>query len=159
MSANNSPVVWVLQGPNLNLLGQREPHIYGTQTLAMLHLELQNQAQAMGLSLKCLQSNHEGQLIDWVHEARDLATGGLIINPGGYTHTSVALRDALSSYQQPIIEVHISNIAARETFRHTSMVSPVVTGTITGLGFAGYSMALQVLGMHSQQSLPQNNLS
>jgi 3-dehydroquinate dehydratase-2 len=125
-------------------LGQREPELYGQTSLSELHQQLAQQALSLNGQVRCMQSNHEGQLIDWIHEARTQSTG-LIINPGGYTHTSVALRDALLSYTQPIVEVHLTNTAAREAFRHQSYISPVVTGTITGLGLAGYQMALQLL--------------
>jgi 3-dehydroquinate dehydratase-2 len=140
------PCVWVLQGPNLNLLGQRESHLYGTTTLAQLHQQLEALAAKAPnpVTLCCLQTNHEGQLLDWLHEARTQSQG-LIINPAGYTHTSVALRDALSAYPHHAIEVHISNLAQREDFRQHSMVSAVVKGTIAGLGVQGYHAALFTL--------------
>lgn len=140
------PCIWILQGPNLNLLGLREPDLYGTTTLPELHQHLEVLATQAPhpVTLRCLQTNHEGQLIDWLHEARTHSQG-LIINPAGYTHTSVALRDALAAYPQPAIEVHISNLAQREAFRHHSMVSAVVKGTIAGLGVQGYHAALFTL--------------
>lgn len=142
--ANASKTILVLQGPNLNLLGQREPEIYGYTTLDDIHKGLDKLADTKGFSLKTFQSNQEGDLINAIHEARN-TTVGLIINPGGYTHTSVALRDALSSYKQPKIEVHLSNIHQREAFRHYSFVSGVVDGVICGLGAIGYTLALQAL--------------
>jgi 3-dehydroquinate dehydratase-2 len=136
--------ILVLNGPNLNLLGEREPHIYGSQTLADINQALEVQAQAAGFELECRQSNHEGTLIDAVQQARH-TTVGLIINPGGYGHTSVALRDALSAYAHPVVEVHLSNIYKREGFRHHSYLSAVVSGVICGLGADGYRLALDSL--------------
>jgi 3-dehydroquinate dehydratase-2 len=136
--------ILVLNGPNLNLLGQREPHIYGSDTLEAINARLAAQAKAAGKTVAFFQSNHEGALIDAIHEART-ETNGLIINPGGYSHTSVALRDALSAYPHPIIEVHLSNIHQREGFRHHSYVSAVATGVICGLGAIGYKLALDAL--------------
>jgi 3-dehydroquinate dehydratase-2 len=136
--------ILVINGPNLNLLGQREPEIYGYDTLDDINARLEKQAQAAGKSIAFFQSNHEGALIDAIHQAR-LTTKGLIINPGGYSHTSVALRDALSAYSHPIIEVHLSNIHQREGFRHHSFVSRVATGVICGLGAQGYALALEAL--------------
>lgn len=136
--------IQVIQGPNLNLLGEREPHIYGTTTLADIHAALTQQASAWGWTVQFCQSNHEGDLIDAIHVART-TTQGLIINPGGLTHTSVALADALAAYAHPIIEVHLSNPHARESFRHHSFVSPLATGVICGLGAHGYTVALDAL--------------
>lgn len=136
--------ILVINGPNLNLLGQREPEIYGYDTLDDINARLEKQAQASGKSIAFFQSNHEGDLIDAIHQAR-ATTKGLIINPGGYSHTSVALRDALSAYPHPIIEVHLSNIHQREGFRHHSFVSGVATGVICGLGAQGYALALEAL--------------
>lgn len=145
MTALFSPAdILVINGPNLNLLGQREPEIYGTQTLDDINAGLKKQAVDAGISIAFYQSNHEGDLIDAVHQART-TTKGLIINPGGYSHTSVALRDALSAYTHPIVEVHLSNIHQREGFRHHSYISAVATGVICGLGATGYSLALQAL--------------
>lgn len=138
------PRILLLNGPNLNLLGKREPDIYGHDTLADVEQRSHQLAETLGLQLDCRQSNHEGQLIDWVHEARETCTG-LIINPGGYTHTSIALMDALSAFNGPIMEVHISNIHRRETFRHVSYVSRVASGVICGMGIQGYELALQRL--------------
>lgn len=136
--------IMVLNGPNLNLLGQREPEIYGSQTLEDISRELAKQAQAAGFEIGFFQSNHEGELIDAIQDARE-NTAGLIINPGGFSHTSIALRDALSTYPHPAIEVHLSNIYAREGFRHHSFISGVVTGVICGLGAHGYSLAFAAL--------------
>ncbi len=136
--------ILVINGPNLNLLGEREPHIYGARTLADINQELTDLATQAGYVLLTYQSNHEGDLIDQVQAARQ-NTCGLIINPGGYAHTSVALRDAVSAYAHPVIEVHLSNIYKREGFRHHSYLSAVVTGLICGLGADGYRLALQQL--------------
>jgi len=136
--------ILVINGPNLNLLGEREPHIYGSRTLEDINRELATLAQQAGFELQCFQSNHEGDLVDQVQQARHI-TCGLIINPGGYAHTSVALRDALSAYSHPIIEVHLSNIYKREGFRHHSYISAVVTGLICGLGADGYRLAMETL--------------
>ncbi len=135
----------VLNGPNLNLLGTREPHIYGAETLADVEQRLSEQAAAMGTSVHFLQSNHEGVLIDRIHAARLDGTRGIIINPGGLTHTSVALRDALAGVALPVVEVHISNVHKREAFRHHSYISGIADGVIAGLGTEGYSAALRYL--------------
>lgn len=136
--------VFVLNGPNLNLLGSREPEIYGHTTLADIEAETRKHAGALGLSIDFRQSNHEGELVDWLQEARK-AAAGVILNAGAYTHTSVALHDALKAVDLPIIEVHISNPYKREPFRHTSFVSPVATGVICGIGAQGYSLAIEAL--------------
>jgi 3-dehydroquinate dehydratase-2 len=137
-----SRIVYLLNGPNLNLLGKRQPQIYGHETLAEIEADCEKLAAQLKLELACFQSNHEGQLIDWIHQARERA-GALIINPGGYTHTSVAILDALTACEFPILEVHISNVHRRETFRHQSYVSLVATGVIAGFGTQGYRFALQ----------------
>ena len=136
--------IQVIQGPNLNLLGDREPEIYGTTRLDDIHTSLTNQARQWDWRVQCYQSNHEGDLIDAIHQART-TTQGLIINPGGLTHTSVALADALATYEPPILEVHLSNPHARESFRHHSYISPLALGVICGLGAHGYTLALDAL--------------
>src|SRR5690242_18110086 len=121
------PSILILHGPNLNLLGTREPDVYGRMTLEDINAKLSEYARELGLEVRCLQSNHEGVLIDALHEARTSAAG-VVFNPGGYTHTSVALRDAISAIGIPVVEVHLSNVYAREEFRHTSLVSAVCRG-------------------------------
>jgi 3-dehydroquinate dehydratase-2 len=138
------PTVFILNGPNLNLLGQREPHIYGHETLDDLEAMCRDHAGALDLEIDFRQSNHEGVLIDWVHEARRLADG-LICNFGAYSHTSIALHDALKAADVPVIEVHLSNIHAREPFRHTSYTASASKGVIAGLGATGYQLALTAM--------------
>ena len=137
-------LIYLLNGPNLNLLGKREPHIYGHETLSDDEAASQETAKTLDLTLRCHQSNREYELIDWIHEARETAAG-IVINPAGFSHTSIALLDALQSCPCPIIEVHISNIHRREPFRHHSHVSSVASGVIAGFGTQGYTMALQRL--------------
>lgn len=132
----------LLNGPNLNLLGTREPGIYGATTLAQVEQAARDQAAAAGAQLHAFQSNHEGALIDRIHAARDEGVDFIVINPGGYTHTSVALRDALAGVAIPFVEVHISNIYQRESFRHHSFLSAIAKGTICGLGTEGYRFAI-----------------
>jgi len=132
----------LLNGPNLNLLGTREPEVYGKATLADIEQAATAQAAAAGATLCCFQSNHEGALIDRIHAARTEAVDAIVINPGGLTHTSVALRDALAGVAIPFIEVHISNIYQREAFRHHSFLSGIALGTICGLGVDGYRLAI-----------------
>jgi len=134
--------ILLLNGPNLNLLGTREPQVYGSDTLADVQAMAGKLAAARGAALDCLQSNHEGVLIDRIHAARLDGTGAIVINPGGLTHTSVALRDALAGVAIPFIEVHVSNVHAREPFRHRSFLSPIAAGVIVVFGVAGYAMAL-----------------
>jgi len=134
--------ILVLNGPNLNLLGTREPQIYGADTLPQIEAELTQIAANAGMKLQALQSNHEGALIDRIHAARTDGTRFIIINPGGLTHTSVALRDALAGVALPFIEVHISNVHKREAFRHHSFLSEIAAGVIVGLGVNGYRLAL-----------------
>jgi 3-dehydroquinate dehydratase-2 len=136
--------VLILNGPNLNLLGQREPEIYGKTSLEDVRDMCEKEAASLSLKTDFWQSNIEGELVTWVQEARN-KTDGLIINAGGYTHTSVALHDALKAYQKPCFEVHISNIYAREAFRHTSLLSNAVTGVICGFGIKGYVYALHAV--------------
>ncbi len=133
----------VLHGPNLNLLGTREPAIYGADTLADINARLVAQAKARGAKLAAFQSNHEGGLIDRIHAARNEGVGFIVINPGGFTHTSVALRDALAGVAIPFVEVHLSNVHAREPFRHHSYFSDKAAGTIVGLGAKGYAFAVE----------------
>lgn len=142
--------VFVLNGPNLNLLGQREPHIYGAHTLADVQQLCQHACDGLGLTLRFHQSNHEGQLIDWLHEAGRLHAQGLlagvILNAGAYTHTSIALMDAIKGTGVPLLELHISNVFARESFRHQSWISPVARAVVCGLGVQGYALAVQAVG-------------
>ena len=133
--------VFVLNGPNLNLLGVREPHIYGTTTLDQVKSACEARAAALGLSVDFRQSNHEGVLVDWIQEARTQARA-IVINPGAYSHTSISLLDALKACELPVIEVHLSNPAARESFRRRSYVSLAATGVIAGFGAQGYDLAL-----------------
>ncbi|HYG86507.1 MAG TPA: type II 3-dehydroquinate dehydratase [Azospirillum sp.] len=136
--------VYVLNGPNLNLLGKREPEIYGHETLADVEAECRRVGGDLGLAIEFRQTNAEHQLIDWIHEARE-AAAGIVINPAGFSHTSVAVMDALSACHCPILEVHISNIHRREEFRHFSYVSRVAAGVICGFGTHGYPLALRHL--------------
>ena len=135
-------LVYVLNGPNLNLLGKRQPQIYGHETLADVERDCAALAGELGLSLRFLQSNAEHQIIDWIHEAREDAAG-IVINPGAFTHTSVAILDALNAFEPPVIEVHISNVHKRESFRHHSYVSLRADGVIVGCGTQGYQLAIQ----------------
>ena len=136
--------IFVLNGPNLNLLGTREPHLYGQATLEEIRVRCEGRARTLGREIDFRQTNHEGELIDWVQEAR-LAAVGLVINPAGYGHTSVALYDALKTLGIPIVECHLSNPAAREAFRHHSYVSLVAAGVICGLGPMGYELAIEAV--------------
>ncbi|MDP9414344.1 MAG: type II 3-dehydroquinate dehydratase [Pseudomonadota bacterium] len=136
------PTIYVLNGPNLNLLGTREPEIYGSDTLDDIAGALEDRARALGLRVDMRQSNHEGHLIDWLHEANATGAKAVILNAGAFTHTSVALHDAVKSIAVPVIEVHLSNPHARERFRHRSFVAPVARGTIAGFGAMGYELAL-----------------
>ncbi|MFC3711819.1 type II 3-dehydroquinate dehydratase [Sphingoaurantiacus capsulatus] len=142
MAQDDRPLVLVLNGPNLNLLGTREPEVYGADTLDDIAELMEDHARVLGLRIDLRQSNHEGHLIDWLHEAQARGCKAVILNPGGFTHTSVALHDAVKGIVTPVIEVHLSNPHAREAFRHKSFVSPVARGTIAGFGAKGYMLAL-----------------
>jgi 3-dehydroquinate dehydratase II len=135
-------LITLLNGPNLNLLGLRQPEIYGRETLDDVASKVADLAEELGLNVKALQSNHEGQLIDWIHAARG-TSAGIIVNPGAYSHTSIAILDALNAYDGPVLEVHISNIHKRETFRQHSFVSQRADGVIAGFGTEGYLLALR----------------
>jgi 3-dehydroquinate dehydratase-2 len=134
--------ILILNGPNLNLLGSREPDVYGHDTLADINQRLLNQAKIANASAECFQTNDEGALIDRIHQAKKDKVDFIIINPAAFTHTSIALRDALAGVEIPFIEVHLSNVHAREAFRHQSYVSALAIGVVTGLGAAGYQLAL-----------------
>lgn len=140
----------VLNGPNLNLLGSREPEVYGRLTLDQIMQDLVAEAVSSGCSIDTYQSNHEGALIDMVHQAKREKYSGIIINPGGLTHTSVALRDAIIGVDLPTVEVHLSNIYAREEFRHHSYIAPVAVGQIAGFGASGYSLAYRAITTYLQ---------
>jgi 3-dehydroquinate dehydratase II len=145
--------IYVLNGPNLNLLGRREPDIYGRTTLADIGETTAKRAQSHGLAVDFRQSNHEGELVEWIQEARGKAAG-VVINAGAYTHTSVALHDALRTLACPIIEVHLSNTFAREEFRHHSYISPVATGLIIGFGAEGYILAIDAIASLIKKAAP-----
>jgi 3-dehydroquinate dehydratase-2 len=136
------PIVYVLNGPNLNLLGTREPEVYGADTLDDIAGRLEDRARELGLAVEIRQSNHEGHLIDWLHEAQAEGAKAVILNPAGFTHTSVALHDAVKAIATPVIEVHLSNPQARESFRRRSFVAPAAAGSIAGFGALGYLLAL-----------------
>lgn len=138
------PLIYVLNGPNLNRLGKREPEIYGSQTLDDIALLLTDRADQLGVRIDLRQSNHEGRLIDWLHDAEDSQAAAVIINPGGYSHTSVALYDAVKAIKTPVIEVHLSDPDQRESFRHTDFVAMAATQVIKGKGVQGYLLALDV---------------
>lgn len=135
-------LVTLLNGPNLNLLGLRQPEIYGPETLDDVIARVAGLAEGLGLTVRALQSNHEGQLVDWIHEARG-TSAAIIINPGAYSHSSIAILDALNAYDGPVLEVHISNIHKREAFRHHSYISARAEGVIAGCGTEGYLLALR----------------
>jgi 3-dehydroquinate dehydratase II len=136
--------ILVLHGPNLNLLGEREPEVYGNVTLDEINRRLVDKGMELGLEIKTYQSNSEGALIDAIHDARKWAAG-IVFNPGGYTHTSIALREAVAAVGLPVVEVHLSNIFAREEFRHTSLIAPIAKGTIVGFGWRSYLLAIHAM--------------
>ena len=138
----DKPIVFVLSGPNLNLLGTREPEIYGHDTLDDIHARLAEQASGLNIAVDCRQSNHEGVLIDWLHEAHFAGAKAVLLNAGGYTHTSIALHDAIKSVKVPVIEVHLSDPAKRESFRHLSYVGMAAAAHFAGHGAASYTLAL-----------------
>jgi 3-dehydroquinate dehydratase-2 len=138
-------VILILNGPNLNLLGSREPDVYGTLTLVQLEASCLAWGAELGFDVDCRQSNHEGQLIDWLHDAAVQGVQGVVLNAGGFTHTSVALRDAIAAVPYPTIEVHLSNVHAREPFRQVSLIAPACRGSISGLGALSYRAALVAL--------------
>jgi 3-dehydroquinate dehydratase-2 len=146
--------IFVLNGPTLNLLGQREPHIYGPATLADIERMTRERATSLGLTIDFRQTNHEGQMIDWIIEGR-LAASGFVVNGGAWTHTSIALMDALRAAERPVVEVHLSNPYAREDFRQKSYVSLVAKGVICGLGPHGYILAVEALGQILQSPTPR----
>ncbi len=139
--------ILVLNGPNLNLLGTRQPEVYGATTLAMVESACVKHGQMLGMAITCFQSNHEGALIDAIHESKGTQSG-LVLNAGAFTHTSIALMDAIASVDLPLVEVHLSNIHAREEFRHKSFIAPVALGQICGFGSQGYLLALDALASH-----------
>ena len=143
-SDKSQPKILVIHGPNLNMLGKREPDIYGTTTLETINSNLEALGKRLGLELETFQSNHEGEIIEKIQEAAKIQNG-MIINPAAFTHTSIAIRDALLLLDMPVIEMHLSNIYKREPFRHKSMMSDVVTAQITGFGVQGYTMALEAM--------------
>ena len=147
------PRILVLSGPNLNLLGRREPGVYGAVTLQDIHERLERRAAELGYAVVPFQSNHEGALIDFLHAHIDDAAGA-VLNPGGYTHTSIALHDAVKAMPFPVIEVHLSNIHAREEFRHRSLIAPAARGQIVGLGWYGYLYALDALVALAREDRP-----
>ena len=136
------PMIFILNGPNLNLLGTREPEVYGSDTLDDIAGQLEDRARDLGVAVELRQSNHEGHLLDWLHEAQATGVKAVILNAGALTHSSIGLHHAVKAISVPVIEVHLSNPQAREAFRHHSYVSPVARGTITGLGALGYQLAL-----------------
>jgi 3-dehydroquinate dehydratase-2 len=140
-----SKTIYIINGPNLNLLGKRQPEIYGRDTLADVEAACAKVGQESGLSARLMQSNAEGELIGWIHEARGKAQG-IIINPGAYTHTSIAILDALNAFEGPVLEVHVSNVHKREAFRHHSYVSLRADGVIAGFGVEGYALAMRRMG-------------
>lgn len=150
-ASNKVESILLLHGPNLNLLGTREPQIYGRESLEDINRRLVNAARSAGAELQCFQSNHEGTLVDRIQQAGREGVDFIVINPAAYTHTSVAIRDALAGVSIPFIEVHLSNVHARESFRHRSFVSDIAVGTICGLGSRGYDLALAYVLLRGQE--------
>ncbi|MHB8718100.1 MAG: type II 3-dehydroquinate dehydratase [Candidatus Dormibacteria bacterium] len=146
--------ILVLSGPNLGTLGRRQPHIYGTTTLAEIHAQLEEAAQRLGVEVRCEQSNHEGRLIDLIEEETGRSQG-LVINPGGLAHTSIALADAVRGFGGVVVEVHLSNIAAREEYRHRSYVAAAATASVAGLGASGYLLAVEGAVRRIRTSTPE----
>ncbi|MBO8170342.1 MAG: type II 3-dehydroquinate dehydratase [Bacillaceae bacterium] len=144
------PAILLVNGPNLNMLGKREPGIYGSDTLADVERLVSEKAHQLGYQIITFQSNHEGEIIDKIHEMREQVEG-ILINPGAFTHYSYAIRDAISAVSLPVVEIHISNVHARETFRHQSVIAPIAVGQVVGLGIKGYELALEGL-VHYLQS-------
>ncbi len=142
----------MINGPNLNMLGKREPEIYGAVTLNQIHSDLKKKAASLGLNIGFFQSNHEGEIVDKIHELFNESIDGIMINPGALTHTSVALRDALLLMSCPIVEIHLSNIYKRESFRHKSLLADIVTGQVCGFGHYGYEMALNAIACMIHES-------
>lgn len=146
------PLIWLLHGPNLNMLGQREPEIYCSETLASINTQSVSLAESLGLSLECFQSNHEGELVDRIQQALGQEVKGFVINPAGFTHTSVALRDALATVALPFVEVHLSNIHRREPFRSHSYFSDKAEAVVCGMGPLGYESAIRFFHKHLLKS-------
>lgn len=144
------PSLLILNGPNLNLLGTRQPEVYGATTLADIEAMCRTKAETLGVALAFVQSNHEGALVDAIHAAKG-THDGIILNAGAYTHTSIALMDAIASVELPLVELHLSNIHAREAFRHKSYIAPVAVGQICGFGAAGYPLSMDALLSHLQE--------
>lgn len=146
-------VVLVIHGPNLNLLGKREPAIYGTETLAQIDASLVRLGVELGVTVQCMQTNHEGVILDWIHAASERSDVlGLVLNAGAYTHTSIAIHDALKGTRLPCVEVHLSNTAAREEMRHVSRIAPACVGSIAGFGSASYALGIRALVGYTAQS-------